>query len=397
MGKGKALHGGIESQGKGSGSSIGQLELSPEEPKPEEERLEFLKAWMRGTPPGPHTLEIHPTYRCNLKCPYCQYHAARTRNELNLDSEMPLERWLALLDEAADMGVKEAYICGGGEPMVRPGYTLELMRRIKHHGLRGALLTNGTLFTQKTARELVNLGWDRVGVSLDGPDAATHDSLRGVPGAFSHASAALRWIAERKKELGAGLPHVQLFFVIVKQNYRMIPAMVRFAHEHGAQELNLLPLCPGGLDEESYALTSEQDQECRSLVRDAAKLAEHLSIRLSTGLLDISPGGSACSCQAQEADERTRPGDCDGTLRSAPCLEPWLYLQVHADGRIGPCYNSYLAKKPELRTKGLRESWFGSEHLLSVRKSLLNWEFSESCRSCGTHNLWLAKKMRAKL
>lgn len=403
MKPGKAPPEGINPPGKGSGDSINPLEFSPEAPpevqecNPEGERLEFLRAWMRGNSPGPHTLEIHPTYRCNLKCPYCQYHAARTRNELNLDAEMPIERWLALLDEAADLGVKEVYICGGGEPMVNPGYTLELMRRIKHHGLRGALLTNGTLFTREAARELVTLGWNRLGVSLDGPDAATHDSLRGVPGAFSRVSATLRWIAERKKELETGLPHVQLFFVIVAQNYTRIPEMVRFAHEHGAQELILLPLCSGGLDEEKYALTSEQGKECRSLAREALKLAEELNIKLSTDLLDISPGGCACSCQTSEANERTRPCDCDGTLRSAPCFEPWLYLQVHADGRIGPCYNSYLTTDPELRTKGLQDAWLGSEHLIRVRNSLLKWEFSESCRACGVHNLWLAKKMRAHL
>ena len=48
-----------------------------------------------------------------------------------------------IIDEAAAEGVVQAFVLGGGEPMVRSD--IVVLERIKHHRMRGMLTTNGTL------------------------------------------------------------------------------------------------------------------------------------------------------------------------------------------------------------------------------------------------------------
>jgi len=51
-------------------------------------------------------------------------------------------------------------------------------------GLRMVMATNGTLITDKTIEEMKGSGIQRVSISLDGPDAKTHDAFRKVSGSF---------------------------------------------------------------------------------------------------------------------------------------------------------------------------------------------------------------------
>ena len=61
-------------------------------------------------------------------------------------------------------------------------------------GLRMVLATNGTFVTDEVARKLIAAGIRRVSVSIDGPDPASHDAFRGVPGAFAEAMAGIEGI-----------------------------------------------------------------------------------------------------------------------------------------------------------------------------------------------------------
>ena len=62
----------------------------------------------------PLSLLCELTYRCNLQCPYCY-------NPLALQAyrdELPTAQWIAVLEEAAGLGVVQAHF-SGGEPTLR--------------------------------------------------------------------------------------------------------------------------------------------------------------------------------------------------------------------------------------------------------------------------------------
>ena len=134
------------------------------------------------------------TRSCNLACKHC-------RAEAHLEpypGELSTEQAKALIDTFPETG-SPIIIFTGGEPLMRHDI-FELIPYAKSKGLRCVMAPNGTLLDEAAAARLKACGILRCSISLDGPDAARHDALRGVPGAFI---AALNGIAALKS---AGLP-----------------------------------------------------------------------------------------------------------------------------------------------------------------------------------------------
>ena len=102
-----------------------------------------------------------------------------------------------------------------------------------------ALATNGTLVTKDVAEKVKHAGIKRVSISLDGSDAATHDSFRGIPGAFDAAVYGMRNL----QEVGVS---VQINTTIAKHNAHQLPDVLDLARRLGADALHTFLLVPVG-------------------------------------------------------------------------------------------------------------------------------------------------------
>ncbi len=60
----------------------------------------------------------------------------------------------------------------------------DVVRYTSSNGIRTAIGSNSTLIDDAAARKMVAAGVMAVAISVDGTDAVTHDSFRGVDGAF---------------------------------------------------------------------------------------------------------------------------------------------------------------------------------------------------------------------
>ena len=149
------------------------------------------------------------TKKCNLKCIHCYAQA----NNISSKDELTFEEGIKLIDDLAEFGVP-VLLFSGGEPLARKDLT-ELAAYAVKKGIRAVISTNGTLISEKKARELKKIGLSYVGISLDGMED-TNDKFRGVTGAFK---AALEGIKNCKK---AGIK-VGLRFTINKFNAYEIP------------------------------------------------------------------------------------------------------------------------------------------------------------------------------
>jgi radical SAM protein with 4Fe4S-binding SPASM domain len=129
-------------------------------------------------------------------------------------------------------------VLSGGEPLYREDI-FDLAKLATTRGLRVALATNGTLVTPSVARKIVEAGVKRVSISLDGSDAGTHDSFRGIPGAFDAALAGLRNL----QQLGMS---VQINTTIARHNADQLPAVLELAGRLGADALHTFLLVPVG-------------------------------------------------------------------------------------------------------------------------------------------------------
>lgn len=173
------------------------------------------------------------TKGCNLRCVHCR----ATATELASPNDLSTPRALDIISQIADF-CSPILVLSGGEPLYRPDI-FQLARFATEKGIRVALGTNGTLVTKEVARKIVDSGVRRVSISLDGADGETHDSFRGIPGAFEAAIYGLRNL----KELGMS---VQINMTIARHNAKQLPAVLDLSRELGADALHTFLLVPVG-------------------------------------------------------------------------------------------------------------------------------------------------------
>jgi MoaA/NifB/PqqE/SkfB family radical SAM enzyme len=173
------------------------------------------------------------TKGCNLRCIHCR----ATATELSSPTDLPTERALDIIKQIADFG-NPILVLSGGEPLYRTDI-FDLARFATDRGIRVALATNGTLVTKPVAKKIVEAGVKRVSISLDGADALTHDTFRGIPGAFEAAIYGMRNL----QELGMS---VQINTTIARHNAHQLPDVLEMARSLGADALHTFLLVPVG-------------------------------------------------------------------------------------------------------------------------------------------------------
>lgn len=161
------------------------------------------------------------TRRCNLKCRHCYAVAA----DHHFPGELTSAEALAVLDDLAEYQIP-ALILSGGEPLSRPD-TLDIARRAKGHGLYTALSSNGTVINERIADDLAAIGFDYVGISLDGI-GQTNDWFRGQVGAYDAALAGVRDCLARGIRVG-------LRYTMTSENALQLPELLDLAATEGSQ------------------------------------------------------------------------------------------------------------------------------------------------------------------
>ncbi|HMK31937.1 MAG TPA: radical SAM protein [Terriglobales bacterium] len=173
------------------------------------------------------------TKGCNLRCIHCR----ATATELSSPTDLPTARALEIIDQIANFA-NPILVLSGGEPLYRADI-FDLASAGARRGLRVALATNGTLVTKDVAKRIVEAGIKRVSISLDGANSLTHDTFRGIPGAFDAAVYGLRNL----KALGMS---VQINMTIARHNARQLPQVLDLARDLGADALHTFLLVPVG-------------------------------------------------------------------------------------------------------------------------------------------------------
>jgi AdoMet-dependent heme synthase len=137
------------------------------------------------------------TRACDLACRHCRAEAMRERGQDELTTE-ECERVMSSL--AAAGSPQPHVVLTGGDPLKRPDL-LHLVRYGIERGLGISLAPAATpALTRQVVHDLKDAGLSAMSLSLDGPSAAQHDSLRGILGCFGWTLAAAARI------VGAGIP-----------------------------------------------------------------------------------------------------------------------------------------------------------------------------------------------
>ncbi|MDP6813612.1 MAG: heme d1 biosynthesis radical SAM protein NirJ, partial [Alphaproteobacteria bacterium] len=145
-------------------------------------------------------------------------------------------------------------ILSGGEPLLRPDI-FEISRRAKDQGFYVGLSSNGTLIDADNIAAIAEVGYDYVGISLDGI-GATHDAFRRKEGAFDASFHGVGLCREAGIKVG-------LRFTMTLDNAHQLPDLLRLVEDEGIDKFYLSHLNYAGrgnrnrADDARHATTRE--------------------------------------------------------------------------------------------------------------------------------------------
>jgi AdoMet-dependent heme synthase len=184
------------------------------------------------------------TQACDLVCKHCRASA----QELPADDELSTEAAKALVDEIASFPRKPTLVLTGGDPLKREDL-FELTGHAVAAGLEVVLTPSATpLATAEALARAREAGVRRLGISLDGPDAATHDALRGWEGSFRRTLEML----DNARRLGMA---VQVNTTVTRRNFARLDDIAELLAARGIAMWAAFFLVPvgRGVEEERIA------------------------------------------------------------------------------------------------------------------------------------------------
>jgi len=291
-----------------------------------------------------HRLEnvsFETTRKCNLRCRHCYSNAG-----IELEDELTVDEIKKMIDELADIGVL-AITFTGGEPLLHP-HLFDLMEYARKKPLSVLLFTNATLLTPETIEKLRELQVFQVNVSIDGPDAETHDQFRGLEGAFEKT---VQNVALLQR---AGF-RVQTSTSVTKLNYKKIREILRLLKMLEVSFFKIWPITfSGRREEKDIFLTTEEFREAMEAVRE----------------FEFEEMGKA----KKEEFKYVRSQENCGIGLGA--------LAVKCNGVVTPCPAfGESASLGNIREQSVAEIWNNSELLNKLRG--VSVYKTEICKNCG--------------
>ena len=318
-----------------------------------------------GVPPL-RAFYLYMSDSCNLHCRHC-WITPRLAADGKPDPAafVDFDALREAVIEAKTLGLCSVKLTGG-EPMLHPRF-MEIADMLTAEGISMVMETNGTLLTAESARHLkekTNVGF--VSVSLDGPDAATHDAFRCKEGAFDAALNGLDCL------VNAGYNTCQVIMSVHRGNKHQVKDVVRVATEHHAASVKLNPVTRSGrglaMEERGEVLDFDEHLALARYVSD------ELLPKASVGvILSLPP---ALASRRELWRTRGRTGDCGvtgilgilGTGEIALCGIGRTYPEL-VYGRLGK--------------DSIREIWLTNPTVVYLRRALAEPDaFPGACARC---------------
>ena len=255
------------------------------------------------------------TRRCPMACQHCR----GASRDLPYEDEFTTAEACRVLDSIVAAVQPPArlpmIIFTGGEPMFRADLE-QIVRYATQRGFPAVLAPCGRVASAERLTALKAAGIRAISLSVDGPDAATHDAFRGVSGAFQMALEAMQAARE------VGLPF-QVNHTLTRAGLGKLRAMRDFALAQGASRLDVFFLVPVGRG-------SAISAQCLTDAETEAALTELLALD-DEGLLPIHVTCEPRILSLAEARETPTRSPCNGCMAGAG------FLFLSHIGDLQPC------------------------------------------------------------
>ncbi len=290
---------------------------------------------------GPYNIQIDLTNNCNNDCIGCWCRSPLLGDQrMDMETQkkyIPLSKVIKLIDELVDMGGREIFLAGGGEPLMHPNF-MEVLRYIKKKKLKVYINTNFTLADEEKIREMIKIGVDYITISVwaGTPEAYDRTHPNKSKEDFLLLKRRLKYFSEQKKN--REVPFLKKYDVISNLNYNEIPQMVDFALETKLNAIEFAMLDPIEGKTECLLLNEKQKKELfKEVIRLKSREKELLKKGLILWFLD------KFSRRVMEGE--VEKGEYDkGYTNKLPCYVGWTYSRILANGDVNFCLKG--VKKP---------------------------------------------------
>lgn len=339
--------------------------------------------WRDGRAFLPIHLLIEVTYRCNLRCNFCQYLdiiEGRQAPAGPVIGDLPAD---AIRQRVDELPRGRLITFTGGDVTVRKDFLDLLAHASRRH--RTHIISNGALITEQWARRLVDLAprhvWQSglvlVDISLEGMEER-HDAIVGRHGSWRRSVDAVRRIVGLRREAGKSFPKLNLKIVVTRDTVGELVEFTRLAAELGADVVNIMA---------EHDLVGHSAGGDRSRLRqmqrkpqgvDPAFLRQQLircfelerELRLQLRLTPYVP-----------IDEFVRHYTEDRRLDPTKyvCEAGWARMAIGAAGVYSPM--CHFVRTADMRRQSLAEAW-NSAPLRTFRQEVLRDRIYPGCSGC---------------
>ncbi|MGZ5442613.1 MAG: radical SAM protein [Thermoanaerobaculia bacterium] len=257
-------------------------------------------------------LDVYLTNACNLHCKYC----------FNLDREdaprIPLDDIRAILKTAYERKNRYASITGG-EPFLYK-QIFEVLDYAHDLGYWITILSHGGLLNAERIERLGHYWRARIRISLDGPDRASHDELRGA-GTFDQTIEKVSMLVDSGVNVGIGV-------TVSENNVDRVEEIIRLCLERGVAFVRCVPVARVRKGTAANVTAALHEQLLERLVGFAIHNQDLVD-------LPTSPNG------------QNAPASID-VLTTRRCMAGKHFFGITPDKKILPC--SLIATHPDVPT-----------------------------------------------
>ena len=352
----------------------------------------------QGTASRIRQCSIRITDICNLRCHTCgQWGDSGFLRSCSLKDlktqEVTPERYIELLNDMKKHGHTPSMYLWGGEPMLYKG-SVEIIEEAARLGMPPSIATNATGLREHAER-LVDAPMFVVQISIDGPDAETHNASR--PGSvasidnFSTINKAIERIREVRKDRGQKLPLIAALTTINNVNYNKLVDIYEVFKDRVDVSVFYLAWWIDEQSAERHTVDFEsrfgfkpskhygwignwRPPDYNILSEQLTKLNEYAAKSSGPAVIIMPPLTDPKQLQTYYSDH-----NC--TFGFDRCVSIFSAVEINSNGDMSPCRDYHDFVVGNVKDKTITELW-NSDPYRKFRKSLSEKGLMPVCTRC---------------
>jgi len=303
---------------------------------------------------GPQLVQLDVTNLCNNDCVACWSNSPMLE-DLLIDPQskkdtLPLHVIQKTMLDLKEIGTKEIYMAGGGDPTMHP-QAFDVWQCIKDAGMILYVNTNFVrLSSEEAIRKVLDIGIDHFTLSMWAGTAQAYSKTHPNKGEkdFYKVKKAITLL----NQLKTSTPYCKVYHVISRLNYDDFYNMLDFCIETGCEsvEFTLVDTIPGKTDqllllEEERQWLYEQCERVLSQTKDHKYKGKVLLFGFERFMRRLSSSDS-------------NQGEHDkNIIESLPCYIAHLFARIMPDGDVNSCLKSHRFPIGNIHYQSFKDIW----------------------------------------